>query len=57
MKGIDEDAFITQSNVNGVYGKGFDKIKIKEARKRASEKREADAKAAAADSPVSDTAL
>ena len=30
VKSIDEDAFITQSNVNGVYGKGFDKIKIKE---------------------------
>ncbi len=29
IKSIDEDAFITQANVNGVYGKGFDKIKLK----------------------------
>lgn len=29
IKRIDPDAFITQSNVNGVYGKGFDTIKIK----------------------------
>lgn len=29
VKNIDEKAFITQSNVNGVYGEGFDKIKIK----------------------------
>lgn len=29
IKSIDETAFITQSNVNGVYGKGFDPIKIK----------------------------
>ena len=27
IKSIDNDAFITQANVNGVYGKGFDKIK------------------------------
>jgi uncharacterized membrane-anchored protein YitT (DUF2179 family) len=27
VKGIDEDAFISQSNVVGVYGKGFDQIK------------------------------
>lgn len=29
VKSIDPDAFITQSNVNGVYGKGFDKIKLR----------------------------
>ncbi len=29
VKSIDEGAFITQANVNGVYGKGFDTIKIK----------------------------
>lgn len=29
VKSIDEDAIITQANVNGVYGKGFDKVKVK----------------------------
>ena len=29
IKSIDEDAFITQGAVNGVYGKGFDTMKIK----------------------------
>lgn len=29
IKSIDPDAFISQGNVNGVYGKGFDPIKIK----------------------------
>ena len=29
IKSIDEKAFITQSNVNGVYGKGFDTMRIK----------------------------
>ncbi|MBD5268694.1 MAG: YitT family protein [Bacteroides sp.] len=29
VKSIDPEAFITQGNVNGVYGKGFDAIKIK----------------------------
>ncbi len=29
IKSIDEQAFITQANVNGVYGKGFDAIKLK----------------------------
>lgn len=29
IKSIDSDAFITQANVNGVYGKGFDHVKIK----------------------------
>lgn len=29
IKSIDEDAFVTQGAVNGVYGKGFDKVKIK----------------------------
>lgn len=29
IKSIDEMAFISQANVNGVYGKGFDKMKVK----------------------------
>ncbi len=29
IKSIDRDAFITQANVNGVYGKGFDELKVK----------------------------
>ena len=29
VKSIDPDAFITQTNTNGVYGKGFDEMKVK----------------------------
>ncbi len=29
VKSIDAEAFITQANVNGVYGKGFDTMKVK----------------------------
>lgn len=29
IKSIDPDAFITQAHVNGVYGKGFDQMKVK----------------------------
>ena len=29
IKSIDPDAFISQGNVNGVYGKGFDVMKVK----------------------------
>ena len=29
IKSIDRDAFITQANVNGVYGQGFDEYKLK----------------------------
>lgn len=29
VKSIDENAFITKSNVNGVYGKGFDTMRVK----------------------------
>ena len=29
VKDVDPDAFITQGNVNGVYGKGFDELKVK----------------------------
>lgn len=29
IKTIDEKAFISQANVNGVYGQGFDKMKVK----------------------------
>lgn len=32
IKSIDENAFITQSNVNGVYGRGFDTIKVRKPR-------------------------
>lgn len=29
VKSIDSEAFITQANVNGVYGQGFDELKLK----------------------------
>lgn len=29
VKSIDEEAFVTQTNANGVYGKGFEHIKVK----------------------------
>jgi uncharacterized membrane-anchored protein YitT (DUF2179 family) len=29
IKSIDSEAFITQANVNGVYGQGFDQMKVK----------------------------
>ena len=29
IKSIDDDAFITQANVSGVFGKGFDELKVK----------------------------
>ena len=29
IKTIDPDAIVTQTNVNGVYGQGFDRIKVK----------------------------
>lgn len=29
IKSIDSDAFITQANVSGVFGKGFDELKVK----------------------------
>ena len=29
IKSIDKDAFVTQANVNGVYGQGFDELKVK----------------------------
>ena len=28
IKDIDPNAFVTQSNVKGVYGRGFDHIKV-----------------------------
>lgn len=37
IKSIDENAFITQSNVNGVYGKGFDTMRVKMKRHPGSE--------------------
>lgn len=36
VKSVDENAFITQANVNGVYGKGFDTMKVKMKMKKAS---------------------
>ncbi|MBD5369904.1 MAG: YitT family protein [Bacteroides sp.] len=35
VKMIDPEAFITQGNVNGVYGKGFDTMKVKLKKKKA----------------------
>ncbi|MDE7080677.1 MAG: YitT family protein [Muribaculaceae bacterium] len=35
VKLIDPEAFITQANVNGVYGKGFDTMKVKLKKKKA----------------------
>ena len=32
-KNIDNNAFIAQSNANGVYGKGFDTMKVKAIKK------------------------
>ena len=29
IKSIDPEAFVTQANVNGVYGKGFDELKVR----------------------------
>lgn len=34
VKSIDDNAFITQSNVNGVYGKGFDTMRVKMKKKK-----------------------
>ena len=34
VKMVDPEAFITQGNVNGVYGKGFDTMKVKLKKKR-----------------------
>lgn len=36
IKSIDNEAFITQSNANGVYGKGFDNMRIKMKKKKQS---------------------
>lgn len=38
IKSIDENAFISQANVNGVYGQGFDAIKLKVGGKSKTEK-------------------
>ena len=34
VKDIDPNAFISQSNVVGVYGEGFDQIKVKSRKKK-----------------------
>lgn len=39
IKSIDENAFITQGAVNGVYGKGFDTMKIKMKKQKHSDSR------------------
>ncbi len=39
IKSIDENAFVTQGAVNGVYGKGFDTVKIKMKKKRTPDSR------------------
>ena len=56
IKGIDEDAFVTQGAVNGVYGQGFDKVKIKmkknESRTHRTDSRLHTALPAASDSPT-----
>lgn len=43
IKSVDEDAFVTQGAVSGVYGKGFDKVKIK--MKKNKKKKTSEAKA------------
>lgn len=43
VKSIDDDAFITQANVNGVYGKGFDTMRLKKVRKHGAKEDSADA--------------
>lgn len=37
VKSVDENAFVTQGAVNGVYGQGFDKVKIKLGKKKKAE--------------------
>ena len=44
IKSIDNEAFISQANVNGVYGKGFDHLKIKLKKKAASPKQDSSGK-------------
>ncbi|MCM1369626.1 MAG: YitT family protein [Candidatus Amulumruptor caecigallinarius] len=39
VKSIDEHAFVTQGAVNGVYGQGFDKVKVKMKRTPANDSR------------------
>ncbi len=34
IKSIDKDAFVTQTNVNGVYGNGFDQVKLRNLKQR-----------------------
>lgn len=43
IKSIDENAFVTQGAVNGVYGQGFDKVKIKMKKKPHQQQRPLDA--------------
>ena len=38
IKSIDPNAFVSQSSVIGVYGEGFDQIKVKVPKKMKSEK-------------------
>lgn len=50
IKSIDNNAFITQANVNGVYGNGFDSIKLKMKTSAANSKTESLAEASDAHS-------
>lgn len=50
IKSIDPDAFVTQGNVRGVYGNGFDHVKIKDDEKLIKELQD-DGLAAPGDSP------
>ncbi|MDE5668859.1 MAG: YitT family protein [Duncaniella sp.] len=42
VKSIDQTAFITQANVNGVYGQGFDELKFKQDAKLSEEYKQAE---------------
>ncbi len=48
VKSIDEQAFITQGNVNGVYGKGFDTMRVRMKRKHPKGMKTKEGKAASA---------
>lgn len=54
VKSIDEDAFVTQGAVNGVYGQGFDKVKVK---MRKSHKNDSRLHTALGDEPIGKDAV
>ena len=43
IKSIDPHAFVTQANVNGVYGQGFDEEKMKQQFKKSRQSRQQEA--------------